>query len=254
MENVNTNRRCGHCERAGHDIRNCQAHINQIDINLINDFTSNGPNAVFPLLNRRIIYKLGDKHGLARDLNYNVYLERLILIYINLGEQRRQERRERRNLENARRLMEEQQRRAPVRPTIMIQDNTNTPVAQLLVPFPLTPQVDRFRNILSIVDLNAIRESFRQLTFEIEEELVFRETETTPKTVVDPSKFTEENRICECPICYEMKPSVITNCCHSYCEICISKMIDASRDYVSCALCRERVNTIYVPSEDISFA
>ena len=251
MANVNMNRRCGFCERPGHDIRNCQAHINQIDTNLINDFTDNGPNTAFPLLNRRIIYKLGDRHGLARNLTYNVYLERLILIYIHLGEQRRQERRDRRNLENARRLMEEQQNRAPVRPTIMINDNTNTPVAQVLVPFPLTPQVDRFRNILSIADLDAIRDSFRQLTFEIEEELVFRETETIPKIVVDPSKFTEENTVCDCPICYELKPCVLTNCSHSYCEICISKMIDARSDYVSCALCRERVNTLYVPTEDM---
>jgi len=250
MENVNMNRRCGFCERPGHDIRNCQAHINQINNNLINDFTDNGPNTAFPLLNRRIVYKLGDIHGLSRNLNYNNYLERLILIYIHLGEQRRQERRDRRNLENDRRLFEEQQRRAPVRPTIMINENTNTPVAQILVPFPITPQAGRFRNILSVPDLEAIRESFRQLTFEIEEELVFREIETAPVFESDPSRFTEENTVCECPICYELKPSVLTNCSHSYCETCISKMIDARRDYVICALCRERVTKIYFPSED----
>lgn len=249
MENVNTNRRCGFCERTGHDIRNCQSHINQMDSNLVRDFTDNGPNAVFPLLNRRIIYKLGDKYGLSRDLTYNVYLERLILIYTNLGEQRRQERRDRRNLENARRLAEEQQRRFRF-PTIVIQDNTNTPVGQVLVPFPMIPQPGRFRNILSTADLDALRESFRVLSFELEEEIVYRETETIIEVEVDPSKFTEENTVCECPICYELKPSVLTNCSHTYCEPCVSKMAEARRDHLFCALCRERVTKIYFQSED----
>ena len=250
---MSSQRRCSSCRQTNHDIRNCPVYVNGIDTELIDNFTENGNNAVFPLTIRRpIVYKLGDKYGLSRNLNYNTYLERLILIYIHLGEQKRQARRDRRNAENQRRLEEEQQYYRLNRATFHIQDNTNIPIAQAVVPFPLNPVMGRFRNILSIQDLNALRSSFRQLTLEIEEELIERNTEETspsPKLVVDPSKFTEDNLICECPICYETKPSVITNCYHSYCKSCINTMIEIRTANVSCALCRENVNTIYVVND-----
>lgn len=244
---MSSQRRCSCCRQTDHDIRSCQVYVDQINDNLIADFTQNGNNAVFPLtISRPIVYKLGDRYGLSRDMQYNAYLERLVMIYIHLGEQRRQERRDRRNAENQLRLIEEQRRR---RPTLIIQDNTNVPVAQVIVPFPLNPAMGRFRNILSIQDLNALRDSFQQLTMELEVELVDRKMETAPILVVDPSKFTEDTLMCECPICYETRPSVLTNCSHSYCHPCIKTMIEIRTDTVSCALCREKVNTIYVPND-----
>lgn len=246
---MSSQRRCSCCRQTDHDIRNCQVYVNEIDGRLIDDFTHNGNNAVFPLtISRPIVYKLGDKYGLSRNVAYNTYFERLMLIYLHLGEQRRQERRDRRNAENQRRLEEEQQNRLN-RATLHIIDNTNMPVAQAVVPFPLNPVIGRFRNILSILDLNSLRSSFRQLTLEIEEELIERNTETAPKLVVDPSKFTEDTLTCECPICYETRPSVITNCSHSYCKPCINTMIEIRTANVSCALCREKVNTIYVADD-----
>lgn len=250
MENVNTNRRCSCCERIGHDIRNCAVHIDRINDNLIRDFTDNGNNAVFPLLNRRIIRKLGDKYGLSREMNDNQYVERLVLIYSHLGEQRRLERRNRRNEENLRRLREEQVFRNL--PTLLIQEPTNAPVAQAVVPFPLTPYEGRFRNILSLQDLDILRNSFQQLSMEIEQEIVTRTEDTKPKFVVDPSKFTEENMQCDCPICYEWETSVLTNCSHSYCMGCITNMINLRNDnHVSCALCREKVTTVYMHTDII---
>lgn len=248
MENVNTNRRCSCCEQIGHDIRNCAVHIDRINDNLIRDFTDNGNNAVFPLFNRRIIRKLGDKYGLSREMNDNQYVERLMLIYSHLGEQKRLERRNRRNEENQRRLREEQIFRNL--PTLLIQDPTNSPVAQALVPFPITPYNSRFRNILSLQDLNILRDSFQQLSFEIDQEIVTRTEDTNPKIVVDPSKFTEDTIECECPICYEWRPSVLTNCSHSYCGTCITSMINLrNNNHVSCALCREKVTTVYTSTD-----
>lgn len=244
---MSSQRRCSCCRQTDHDIRNCQVYVDQINENLVADFTQNGNNAVFPLtISRPIVYKLGEKYGLSRNMSYNLYLERLIMIYLHLGEQRRQERRDRRNAENQLRLVEERQRN---RATLHIQDNTNIPIAEAVVPFPLNPVVGRFRNILSIQDLNALRSSFQTLTMEIEEELVERNYETAPILVVDPSKFTEDSLSCECPICYETRPSVLTNCSHSYCQPCIKTMIEIRTDKVSCALCREKVNTIYVPND-----
>lgn len=236
---MNTNRRCGCCEQIGHDIRNCPVHIEQIDENLIRDFTNNGNNAVFPLLNRRIIRKLGDKYGLSHQLNDNQYVERLILIYSHLGEQRRMRRQDQifRNL-----------------PTLFIQEPSNEPVAQVLIPFPLTPIHGRFRNILSLQDLNSLRDSFQQLSMEIEEEIVTRIEDISPKIVIDPSKFREDNQECECPICYEYGTSVLTNCSHLYCATCITKMInqrDNNHDHVYCALCREKVTTVYMSTDPL---
>lgn len=248
MENVNTNRRCSCCEEIGHDIRNCLVHIERIDANLIRDFTNNGNNAVFPLFNRRIIRRLGDKYGLSRQLNDNQYVERLILIYSHLGEQRRMERRNRRNEENQERIRQEQIFRNL--PTLLIQEPTNSPVAQVLIPFPLSPVHDRFRNILSLQDLNSLRDSFQRLSFEIDQEIVTRTEDTSPKFIIDPSKFTEDNVECECPICYEYETSVLTNCSHLYCRTCINKMIHQRNDtYVSCALCREKVTTVYMSTD-----
>ena len=242
---MNNQRRCSCCRSMDHDIRTCPQYIDEIDENLIANFTQNGNNAVFPLtMTRPIVYKLGDKYGLDRNLNYNYYLERLILIYLHLGEQRRIERRNRRNMENERRLREEQNR-----VTLRIEENSDVPIAQVIVPFPLTARDGRFRNILSIQDLNALRSSFQQLSFEIESEIVTRQEETTPKMVVDPSIFTDENRECECPVCYETAQSVITNCNHSYCYGCISKMINLRNTHVSCAMCREKVNTVYMQND-----
>lgn len=251
MENVNTNRRCGCCEEIGHDIRNCPFHIERIDANLIRDFTNNGNNAVFPLFNRRILRKLGDKYGLSRQLTDNQYLERLILIYSNLGEQRRIERRNRRNEENQERIRQEQIFRNL--PTLLIQEPTNNvAIAQALVPFPLTPNNGRFRNILSLQDLNSLRDSFQQLSFEIEHEIVERIEGTSPKFIIDPSKFTEDNLECECPICYEYGKSVLTNCSHLYCGSCINKMIhQRNNNHVSCALCREKVTTVYMSADTL---
>jgi hypothetical protein len=244
---MNNQRRCSCCRSIDHDIRTCPQYIDEIDENLIINFTENGNNAVFPLtMSRPIIYKLGDKYGLDRNLNHNYYLERLILIYLHLGEQRRQERRDRRNAENQRRLMEEQILRQRNLPTLVIQDNTDTPVAQVIVPFPLMAQPGRFQNILSIQDLNALRNSFQQLSMEIESEIVAREEETAPKFVFDPTKFTDENIQCDCPVCYETAPSVLTNCNHTYCHGCIVKMINHRNNQVSCALCREKVTTVYL--------
>jgi len=244
---MNNQRHCSCCRAIDHDIRTCQQYIDDIDANLIANFSENGNNAVFPLLSRSIFHKLGDKYGLDRNMNNNLYLERLMIIYMHLGEQRRIERRNQRNAENERRLMEERLlRQQNHRPTLVIQDNTDTPVAQVVVPFPLMAQPGRFQNILSIQDLNALRSSFQILSMEIESEIIAREEDTAPKFVIDPSKFTEENIQCDCPVCYETAPSVITNCNHSYCHGCIVKMIDSRNVHVSCALCREKVNTVYL--------
>lgn len=247
---MNAPRRCSCCRSVDHDIRSCQQYVDEIDTNLIADFTQHGNNAVFPLtLSRPIVYKLGDKYGLSRTLHYNTYLERLILIYSHLGEQKRIERRERRNAENQRRLAEESRRRVQL-PTLVIQEDNNISVAQILLPFPILPQEGRFRNILSFQDLDLMRSSFRQMTLELDAEIVFRQEETIPKRVVDISKFTEETMVCECPICYETSNSVITNCSHSYCVPCIDRMIELRNNQnVSCAMCREKIHTVYTPFE-----
>jgi hypothetical protein len=242
---MSVDRRCSHCREIGHDIRVCQRYIDFLDEKLVNDFTQHGNNAHFPMFNRNILRKLGDKYGLSREITDNVYFERLILIYSHLGEQRRLERRNRRNAENQNRRQREREI-----PTFIIQDSIIEPIAQVVVPFPISANPNRFRNVFSIQDLNALRDSFVQLTFEIENEIIFRNEETTPKIVVDISKFNEENRECECPICYETTPSTITNCSHSYCYGCISKMVNVRNDFVYCALCREKVNTLYVQSEE----
>jgi hypothetical protein len=248
---MSVDRRCSHCREIGHDIRGCQSYIDFLDERLIHDFTQNGNNAVFPLFNRNILRKLGDKYGLSRELNNNVYLERLILIYSHLGEQRRIERRNRRIAENEIRLQEEREnRRQREMPTFHIRDNSIEPIAQVVVPFPISANQHRFRNILSIQDLNALRDSFVQLTFEIENEIIVRYEDTAPKIIVDISKFNEENKECECPICYETTPSTITNCDHYYCYGCISTMIDVRNEFVYCALCREKVNTLYIQSAE----
>jgi len=246
---MSADRRCSHCREIGHDIRVCQRYIDFLDERLMHDFTQNGNNAVFPIFNRNILRKLGDKYGLSRELTNNVYLERLILIYSHLGEQRRIERRNRRNAENQRRLQEERQREIQI-PTFRLQDSVIEPIAQVVVPFPISANPNRFRNVFSIQDLNTLRDSFVQLTFEIENEVIARHEDTAPKIVVDISKFNDENRECECPICYETTPSTITNCHHSYCYGCISTMIDVRNEFVYCALCREKVNTLYIQSAD----
>ena len=245
--NTQTQRRCSCCRSVEHDIRSCPQYVDNIDQNLIADFTQHGNNAPFPLtLSRPIVYKLGDKYGLSRTLNYNAYLERLILIYSHLGEQRRLERRARRNAENEQRLREEGQNHLP---TLVLQDPNRISVAQVVIPFPIAPQEGRFRNILSLQDLEGLRTSFNQLRLEIEEEIVFRIDNSIPKRVLDPSKFTEETLVCDCPICYETKLSVITNCSHSYCVPCMDKMIEIRNNHVSCAMCREKIHTIYTSSE-----
>ena len=238
-------RNCSYCNFAGHDIRNCLEYVNHIDRRLIRDFTQNG-NAAFPELPRRMIHKLGDKYGLSRNLTYNIYLERLMMIYIHLGEQRRVAR-DRQNQEN-RRMMEEQQRL----PTLILADNSGLPVANVIVPFPLAPVVNRFRNILSMDDLNALRNSFQQLSLELETEVVQRQQvqvqiNTPPVFVIDHSKFNEDSLHCECPICYENEKAVITNCDHRYCRSCIDSMImHGNNTVVTCALCREKIDTIFV--------
>jgi hypothetical protein len=247
-----TLRACSHCRNQGHDIRNCAEYINHIDAILVRDFTDNGNNAVFPLFNHRILQKLAEKYGISRTLPNNVLYERLILIYSHFGEQNRLERRNRRNEENRRRLLEERAIRENDLPLFVInQDPSPESIAQVVIPFPIRPAVERFRNMISLQDLNALRYSFQQLTIELTEEIDFRLDEwqrSKPEFVMDDTKFTETNRECECPICYENKPSVITNCDHLYCQTCIDTMIEIRNDDVKCALCRETVNKIYFPS------
>jgi hypothetical protein len=243
-------RRCGFCRETGHDIRNCQLHADQIDTQLINDFADN-PYPIFPIYPRTILLKLAEKHGLSRQLTNQVLIEHLVRIYRHLGEQLRQTRRNQRNLENIRGTPP-LPRAAPTTP--------NTPRSTISfhnrvlnmsnVHLPIRHVFNRFHHTtLTDDDLNELRRAFTILSEEISDELYQRELTRQPKytVIVDSGKFESIVSGCECPVCYETQYPVLTNCDHAFCGDCIKTMSKiAHSDYISCALCRSVVTTIFV--------
>jgi hypothetical protein len=118
------------------------------------------------------------------------------------------------------------------------------------VHLPIRPVSNRFHHTtLTDEDLNELRRTFTILSEEISDELYQRELNRQPKytVVVDSGKFESIMSGCECPVCYETQYPVLTNCDHAFCGDCIKTMSKTARsDYISCALCRSVVTTIFV--------
>jgi hypothetical protein len=185
--------------------------------------------------------KLAEKHGLSRQLSSQELIQRLCIIYTHLGEQLRQTRRNQRNLENIRETP------PPPRSTISFHNNV---LNMSNVHLPIRHVSNRFHHTtLTDDDLNELRRTFNILSEEISEELYQRELIIEPKytVVVDSGKFNTISTACECPVCYETQYPVLTNCDHAFCGDCIKQMSKTARsDYISCALCRSVVTTIFV--------
>ena len=60
----------------------------------------------------------------------------------------------------------------------------------------------------------------------------------------------------DCPICINRIPKsmgVVTNCNHSYCRVCISKLINTSNFCIYCSLCRTEITNLDFQNKDYMF-
>lgn len=240
MSNDNQPRRCSGCNETGHNIRSC---IKFLDENIILEYSrrilTNIPNEfphhLIPPTNK--LNKLCQKYGLDFHISDHLKLERLHTIYLYLGIQHR---RSIMNTNNVR--YRNIQRPIIYRPSylppiieqdIIVSENTNTAMF----------------NILNQIQLQI-------LTFQTQPDRVVIPIQTKPslQIILDKSKFFEGNDIGECPICYDnCKNTIVTDCNHTYCQPCISKLINTiNKNALSCPLCRENIKKLFVFSEESS--
>jgi hypothetical protein len=232
-------RRCSGCNNTGHNIRTC---IKQMELAILNEYSRRSlvnipnafPEALIPSTNH--INQLCAKYGLSIiHLNNEQKLERLHRIYLQLGSQHR------RNLINSeyiqvqQRIQRRQQRPNIYRPSYLP---------------PVSPQVEIEEQEQILYDIHAMNDivyqmvQLRQLT----------KRKPSLQIILDKTKFQHNNDIGDCPICYENCTSMITtDCNHSYCQPCISKLINTvNKTKLPCPLCRENVKNIFVFSESSS--
>jgi hypothetical protein len=61
----------------------------------------------------------------------------------------------------------------------------------------------------------------------------------------------------ECPICLNTIPtnmSVVTNCNHPYCRVCVTNLINTSQENkIKCSLCRNKITNLDFQNEDNMF-
>lgn len=221
-------RSCRGCGESGHNIRSC---VIDLDKQIIEEYSfENFIPIEFPsprietLLIRNKLNKLCQKYGLSiTNITDNQKKERLHNIYICLGRQHR------RNIINQ--LYLQQRQIHLYRPNYLPPE------------LPVEQRRSRFLNHLSLFYLqNQDREPDRP------------SKKPSLQIIVNPSKFTQNTDVMECPICYDKCCNMlVTDCNHSYCQPCISTLINSvNKTTLPCPLCRENIKNVFVFSETSS--
>lgn len=230
--NPNQNQhRCSACNEPGHNIRSC---IKQLDIAIIEDYgrriLENVHYTSFtPIITKTKLNRLCEKYGLAIQQSDTIKKERLHMIYLLLGRQYI------RNMRNERYIVYTPLRYAIYRPSYL----PPLQIPPLQIEYPQIQLQYHQIHPLHVEDTNNNQNNNKK--------------KPTIQIVVDTSKFQDKD-VSECPVCYEECGNMImTDCNHSYCQPCISQLINTvNKNTLPCPLCRENIKNVFVFSETSS--
>lgn len=256
MMSVNNTRRCSGCNTIGHNIRSC---IKNIDETIILEYTRRSfvDNTYLPedlfVLSTNQLNKLCEKYGLSfMDITNVQKKERLHRIYLHLGIQR--------NLHIVNLDIQQVQqhiinRQRPIiyRPSYLPALTVANPSDEEVV---VAEQQQQQPIVYDINSVNLIISQMIQLNLTRANRVTTKVVVPVLQIVIDKTKFKEkEEDIGECPVCYEENccNMIVTDCNHSYCQPCISKLMNSiNKSILPCPLCRENVKNLFVFSENSS--
>ena len=93
--------------------------------------------------------------------------------------------------------------------------------------------------------INMLRQDRALLTFIIQ--LIDVLNEPRRQTII-PVLVTSEPQVSMCPICYEDKEQITTNCGHHFCGPCMYQHLD-SGNHAHCPMCRTNITELHVHKE-----
>jgi hypothetical protein len=227
--NVRRERRCRGCNESGHNIRSCMKELNETII-LKYAYTSM---IELPFhLNENKVNKLCQMYGLSINATITQKKERLHNIYIHLGRQR-----------------------VIDRLIVPIYRPSYLPTPSVLEGQDQRQERQRILPLSQPIYLFNLLQQHQQQQNNNNNNIVQAKQKPSIQIMVNKDKFpSDKEDVNECPVCYEeCQNMIVTDCNHSYCQPCISKLMNTiNRNTLPCPLCRENIKNVFVFSENSS--